>query len=131
MLLNSFSSKQESLSLAFCGTHASCNIIICLLKSLCSHWKLEYGGMVGISVGHFLILSCNFSVLVHDILLTSILSFSITFNVLNAVALGMCTPSYAVLSMGILSKFRFLWLILWSTSKGMGPKRRSSLASRA
>ena len=45
--------------------------------------------------------SCDFSVVVHDILLTSGLSISIGFNILNIVALGPQTLSYMVLSMGI------------------------------
>ena len=72
-----FSSKEESLFLASCVTYAFCNIIDCLFELLCSSWKLDSGGMVGSSVGLFLMFSGDFSVLVHNILLTSVLSISI------------------------------------------------------
>ena len=67
MLLNSFSSKEESLSLASCGTCASCNKTDYLFELLCSDWKLDSGCMVGSSVGLFLMWSFDFSVLVHGI----------------------------------------------------------------
>ena len=88
MLSNSLSSKDEILSIASCGTCASCNIINCLFELLCSHWKLVSGGIVGSSVGLLLMSCCDVLVLVHDILLTLVLSISITFNTLNPVALG-------------------------------------------
>ena len=70
MLSNSFSSEEESLFLTSYGTCVYCNIISCLFKLLCSSWKLDTFGMVGSFVGLFLMLSCDFSVLVYDIVLT-------------------------------------------------------------
>ena len=81
MLSDSFSSKEECLSLASCGMCTSCNITNCLFELLHSSWKLDSGGMVQSSVGLFLILSFDFSVLVYDALLTSVLSISVGFNV--------------------------------------------------
>ena len=59
---NSFFSKEESLSLASCGTYTSHNITDCLFGLLCSSCKLESAGMVGSSVGVFLMSSCGISV---------------------------------------------------------------------
>ena len=36
MLLNSFTSEEESVSTVSCGTCTSCNILDCLLDALCS-----------------------------------------------------------------------------------------------
>ena len=89
ILLNSFSNEKESLSLALCGTYASFNITDCLFELLFSGLKLDSGGVAGGSVGLFLILSCDFSVFFHDILLILVLSISIGFKIPNTVALGM------------------------------------------
>ena len=98
MLSNSFSSKEESLSLASCRACASCIITDCLLELLFSGWKLDSGGMDGSSVRLFLMSSWDFSILVQDMLLTSILSISIGFNVANTVTLG--TQTLIVCSVG-------------------------------
>ena len=68
-----FSSKEESLSLASWETFASCNIINFIFDSWCSCWNNDSGHMVGSSVELFLMLSCDFSAVVHDILLISVL----------------------------------------------------------
>ena len=52
-------------------------------------------------------LSCDYSVLVPDMLLISVLSISVGFKVPNIVALGTLILLYAVLSMGVLSDFGF------------------------
>ena len=67
--------------------------------------------MIGISVELFLMMFCDLSVLVHDILHTLVLSISIGFTLLNTVALGMQHLLYVVLCMGVLSVFGYLWLI--------------------
>ena len=113
MLSNLAFSKEESLSLTSCATCTSCNIIHCLFESFCSSWKLDSGGMVGVLLCFFLMLSSDFFVLDHGILLTSVLSISVGFKVPNTVALGTQTLLYAVLSVGIPRNFGFLWLILW------------------
>ena len=81
------------------------------------HWKLDSGGMIENSVELFFVLSCDFFVVVPDILLSSVLSISTVFNVLIIVVLGMQTLSYVALSMGIFRDFGYLWLILWTTAK--------------
>ena len=53
MLTNSFSSKEENLSLVSCGICSSFNITDCLLEFMCSSWKPDSGGIVGSSVGLF------------------------------------------------------------------------------
>ena len=89
MLSNSFSSKEEILSLVSFETYASCDITYCLLELLCSGCKFDSGGMVESSVGLILMSSWKLSISVNDILLTSVLSISIGFNVLSTAALGM------------------------------------------
>ena len=79
MLLNLCSRKEESF--ASCGICVSCNIIDCLIDSVCSGWKIESSGMVGSSIRLFLMTSCDVPVLVHDILLTVVFSISTGFNV--------------------------------------------------
>ena len=103
MLLNLFSSKEESLSLDSCGTNISFNIIDSDL--LCYGFKLDFGGMFGIFVKLSFVLSCNFSTVVHDMLLTSLLPISTGCNVPIRVALGIPTLPYAILSMDMLRYF--------------------------
>ena len=66
-----------------------CNITNSFFKLLCWGWKLDSGGIVGSCVGLFLMVCHDISVLVHNMLLTSVLSISIVFNLLSTVALGM------------------------------------------
>ena len=63
---------------------------------MCFVWKFDSVGIVGSSVGLFLMLSCDLSVLVHEILLTSI-----GFSILNTVALG--TETLISVVMGIIA----------------------------
>ena len=88
MLSNSFSSKAESLALATCGICAPSNTPIAFLNYCALVGNLILVVWLGVNVGLFLKLSCNFSVLVHDILPRSVLSISIGFNIPNMVALG-------------------------------------------
>ena len=113
MLSNSFSSQEKSLSLTSCGTCTCCNITNCLFELLCSCWLLDSVGIVGRSVGLFVMSSLWYlSVLVHDILLTLVFLISIGFNAPNRVALVSQTLLYVVLCMGILNTFGYLCLIL-------------------
>ena len=85
---------------------------------MCFDYKFDSCGMVGSFVGLFLMSSWDFSALFHGILPTLVLSISTG-------TLRMQTLLHEVLSIGILSDFRYLWLILLSTAKGIRPKGRS------
>ena len=74
-------------------------------KLLYSSWKLDSAGMVGSSVWLFLMLSCDFSVLIHDTLLTLVLSISLGSNAGNTVAVGV----WLSIVCSVLSNNGYLW----------------------
>ena len=86
MILNSFSNNEESLSLASCGICAYCRIIDCF-ELFCSGWKFDSSCTVGSFC--WTIEASEFSVLVHEMLLSSISLISIACNVPIMVVLGM------------------------------------------
>ena len=124
MLSKSFSSNRESSSLASCRICASCRIIYCF-ELFCSGLKLDSDGIAGSSAGLFVVF--KFSILVHETSLTSICLISIESYVPIMVILGTWAVSYAVLSMGDLSNFGYLWWILWSAARGIKHDGRTSL----